>query len=216
MTTVTTKVKYPVSSSAPAYGRRPLGEWATIDAVPAEVALVYDLANSIDERVFDRHAQGTDRRELFRSGADLSRWLAVRGFPVDDVTDSQVELARRVRGAVRAAARANANPEGLEAARTLFAEAAADLSMRIELGSDGRPILLPDGKGVERALAAVLVQATEAAANDRWARLKMCAADDCRWVFYDSSRPRSGRWCAMASCGNRMKTRAYRRRRVRE
>ena len=35
---------------------------------------------------------------------------------------------------------------------------------------------------------------------------------DCRWAFYDGSKNRSGRWCDMASCGNRMKARAFRER----
>ena len=34
----------------------------------------------------------------------------------------------------------------------------------------------------------------------------------CRWAFYDYSRNRSASWCSMQLCGNRTKTRAYRRR----
>jgi predicted RNA-binding Zn ribbon-like protein len=45
-----------------------------------------------------------------------------------------------------------------------------------------------------------------------WRRLKVCANDTCRWAFYDSSRNRSGTWCTMAVCGNRMKGRKFRRR----
>ena len=215
MPSVTTKVKYPVSPPVePAYDRLPLGEWASIDDVPADVALVYDLANSIDERVFERHAHRTGRRDLFGSEEDLSRWLVSRGFEVDEVSEPDLELARRVRAAIRAAARANADPREIAAAQASFAEAAADLSMSVRLGEGGAPLLTPNGTGVRGALAAILVQATWAVAGDRWTRLKMCADDDCRWVFYDASRPRTGRWCAMASCGHRMKTRAYRRRRA--
>jgi predicted RNA-binding Zn ribbon-like protein len=43
-------------------------------------------------------------------------------------------------------------------------------------------------------------------------RLKMCAADECRRVFYDRSKPATRRWCMSTLCGNRMKTRAYRER----
>jgi predicted RNA-binding Zn ribbon-like protein len=46
----------------------------------------------------------------------------------------------------------------------------------------------------------------------RWERLKICASDECRWAFYDSSRNRGGTWCQMEVCGNRIKNRAYRRR----
>jgi len=54
--------------------------------------------------------------------------------------------------------------------------------------------------------------ATLAAAAGVWPRLKMCGHVDCRWVFYDGSRNGRGRWCAMAACGNRAKTSAYRQR----
>ena len=46
-----------------------------------------------------------------------------------------------------------------------------------------------------------------------WSRLKVCAADDCRWIFYDRTKPGRGRWCEPELCGNRVKTRAYRERR---
>jgi predicted RNA-binding Zn ribbon-like protein len=42
--------------------------------------------------------------------------------------------------------------------------------------------------------------------------LKICTNDECQWAFYDHSRNRSGAWCTMAVCGNRMKGRAFRRR----
>jgi predicted RNA-binding Zn ribbon-like protein len=43
-----------------------------------------------------------------------------------------------------------------------------------------------------------------------WPRLKLCENDECSWAFYDSSRNRSGSWCRMGECGNRLKNRAYR------
>jgi predicted RNA-binding Zn ribbon-like protein len=43
--------------------------------------------------------------------------------------------------------------------------------------------------------------------------MKVCAADDCEWAFYDHTKNRSGAWCSMESCGNRAKGRAYRERR---
>jgi predicted RNA-binding Zn ribbon-like protein len=40
--------------------------------------------------------------------------------------------------------------------------------------------------------------------------VKACARESCRYVFFDHSRNRSGRWCSMQVCGNREKTAAYR------
>jgi predicted RNA-binding Zn ribbon-like protein len=45
-----------------------------------------------------------------------------------------------------------------------------------------------------------------------WKRLKACRNHGCRWAFYDYSKNRSGSWCSMQLCGNRTKTRSYRRR----
>jgi predicted RNA-binding Zn ribbon-like protein len=41
-------------------------------------------------------------------------------------------------------------------------------------------------------------------------RLKMCASDECRRVFFDRSKPATRRWCMSSLCGNRIKTRNYR------
>lgn len=43
-------------------------------------------------------------------------------------------------------------------------------------------------------------------------RVKLCRADDCGWLFVDSSRNRSRRWCDMSDCGNRAKARRFRQR----
>jgi predicted RNA-binding Zn ribbon-like protein len=43
-------------------------------------------------------------------------------------------------------------------------------------------------------------------------RLKMCASDECRRVFFDRSKPATRRWCMSTLCGNRIKTRNYRER----
>jgi predicted RNA-binding Zn ribbon-like protein len=44
-------------------------------------------------------------------------------------------------------------------------------------------------------------------------RLKACANPDCRWLFWDTSRPGTGRWCSMQVCGGQHKARTYRARR---
>lgn len=43
-------------------------------------------------------------------------------------------------------------------------------------------------------------------------RLHVCAAEDCQWLFYDTSRNRSRKWCDMETCGNRAKINRYRKR----
>ena len=46
-------------------------------------------------------------------------------------------------------------------------------------------------------------------------RIRICANDTCRWIFFDESRAGRRRWCDMATCGNRAKARRHRER-VRE
>jgi predicted RNA-binding Zn ribbon-like protein len=45
--------------------------------------------------------------------------------------------------------------------------------------------------------------------SDQLARVKLCEGDDCGWVFLDTSRNGSRRWCSMADCGNRAKANRY-------
>jgi len=45
--------------------------------------------------------------------------------------------------------------------------------------------------------------------SDHLGRLRLCAADDCNWVFLDYSKNGSRRWCDMNVCGNRAKARRY-------
>jgi predicted RNA-binding Zn ribbon-like protein len=42
------------------------------------------------------------------------------------------------------------------------------------------------------------------------ARVKQCpGADDCGWLFYDTSRNGTRRWCSMEGCGSRVKMRRH-------
>ncbi|MEU4292611.1 CGNR zinc finger domain-containing protein [Kribbella sp. NPDC026596] len=58
------------------------------------------------------------------------------------------------------------------------------------------------------ARLAAVISASVVAGN--WPRLKACAADTCRWVYYDRSPAGRSRWCTMSLCGSRNKMRKYR------
>ncbi len=70
--------------------------------------------------------------------------------------------------------------------------------------------------GTEDALDQMLWPIARAAAelltSDRLDRVRECASASCSWLFLDSSRNRSRKWCDMASCGNRAKAKRYYRR----
>jgi predicted RNA-binding Zn ribbon-like protein len=59
----------------------------------------------------------------------------------------------------------------------------------------------------------VVLVMRDAQLDGSWARLKVCANDECRWAFYDRSRNHGGTWCEMSACGNRLKNREFRARR---
>ena len=40
-------------------------------------------------------------------------------------------------------------------------------------------------------------------------RVRECASEHCGWLFLDSSKNRSRRWCSMEACGNRTKARRH-------
>jgi predicted RNA-binding Zn ribbon-like protein len=40
-------------------------------------------------------------------------------------------------------------------------------------------------------------------------RVHACKSETCRWVFLDTSKNHSRRWCDMKTCGNRMKARRF-------
>jgi predicted RNA-binding Zn ribbon-like protein len=77
---------------------------------------------------------------------------------------------------------------------------------------DGSAEIAVAGNGVPAALGRLLAIAFGAMLDGSWPRLKVCR--QCRWAFYDYSRNRSGSWCSMTLCGNRAKTRSYRRRKA--
>jgi len=57
-------------------------------------------------------------------------------------------------------------------------------------------------------LAPIAVAAVDLLRTGPLDRLKVCAA--CPWLFLDTSRNRSRRWCSMSECGARLKMRRYR------
>lgn len=137
----------------------------------------------------------------------LPEWLEEQGV---HARPAALERAREVREALRELLIANndGGPPAVEAAQTL--ERAADRA-RLTLRFASAAELVPLDEGVDGALGSVLAAAFECMWDGSWSRLKACR--NCHWAFYDESRNRSAAWCSMQLCGNRLKTRAYRKRR---
>ena len=164
--------------------------------------LIEDFLNTVDERTFTRHGQTHVAGERLTSPRALSDWLRSHELTATTGTIRPVDLPAAT--ALRTALRQSI------AGDTSATAALEEHPMR----------LVPDPTGGLRIAARsgspwldVIVEtvATSAARGD-WKRLKLCAAPDCRWAFYDTSRNGRGRWCDMDVCGNRHKTRTYRER----
>jgi predicted RNA-binding Zn ribbon-like protein len=180
--------------------------------VPEEVRLVNEFLNTLDLERFGEHAGKPDEeREGLRSPERLKDWLVGRGLLGREEAVSEVDrrLAVQVRDALRSAASANSNSGRhlSDVAGRTFEE----LPLVIRLGEASEPELVSGEDGVKGALGKLLSDVAIATSKGTWARMKICAAEDCRWAYYDHSKSRTGRWCAMETCGNRHKTRRYRR-----
>ena len=129
----------------------------------------------------------------------VTDWLAERGLP------GRERRARALREALRQLVLANNGLPLDEAALDTVNAAARRVSLRVDAAGG----LSVESRG--DALDRVVAIALGAMLDGSWARLKACR--NCRWSFYDNSPNRSGTWCSMQLCGNRRKTRAYRKRR---
>jgi predicted RNA-binding Zn ribbon-like protein len=204
---------------------------ATPDRRPARFeitggALCLDLANTVSER-------STVPVDRLASYDDLLDWAEQSGtWPPATVA------GLRRRAAVEPAAAAGALAAAREIREAVFrvfsalasgAPPPADDLARLDraLGPALARLGLAPGEGEGEAarwrwrapvgladvLAPVVRSAAELLTSGDAARVRECAADDCRWLFLDRSRNRSRRWCDMAQCGNRAKARRHYRRR---
>jgi len=172
---------------------------------PGQLGLVQSFLNTFDL------ASGSD---VLGDPGSAKTWL-VRNKLASPGTNHDADDLRRltdVRRALTELVSANGGGDVPRRAVTTLNEAAR----RVRLGVRLHPVdgyrLIAEGVGVDRPIGELLVSVTGAMAAGNWNRLKVCANDACQLAFYDASRNRSGRWCSMATCGNRMKGRAYRQR----
>jgi predicted RNA-binding Zn ribbon-like protein len=66
------------------------------------------------------------------------------------------------------------------------------------------------GENLDTMLPPILQSAVDLlVSKNELGRVKQCEGDPCGWLFFDTSRNRSRRWCSMADCGNRAKARRF-------
>lgn len=158
-----------------------------------DLGVVERFLNTLDERTFSVRGEKHEPGDRLTSPEALAAWLEAEGLP----TPADLTTTVALRDALRKALLGGSPPE------------LGSFPLRLAL-DDGR-LRLRAGTGMP-AVDAIIETVAASVAGGGWNRLKLCASDDCHWAFYDTSRSGGGRWCSMEVCGNRHKTRAYRRR----
>lgn len=186
-----------------------------------------DLVNTLDNRF---SAQGP--AELLTSYEDLLRFM-VQSHLLDA---SQVQLLSQARKSVAVARTLRAARELRETLATILYGMLEERAPRpVELlslqryfqaAARHRELAWRSGANAESGVGAqwqwgrfaedcelpvwILAQAAaELMLSSSLQRVRACGADTCRWLFLDTSKNGSRRWCNMKVCGNRMKARRF-------
>ncbi|MFG1815960.1 CGNR zinc finger domain-containing protein [Kribbella sp. NPDC049174] len=148
-------------------------------------------------------------REALRAPASLQSWLRESGV-VDGDTEcgpGDVTTAIALREAIYS----------LVAARLFGGEYDAeqmDVLNDVARGPAAIPQLTAAGRRTEatadQALSSIAREAIAILGGTDAELLKECGRPECTQVYLDRSRGSRREWCAMETCGNKMKARAYR------
>lgn len=201
-------------------------------AVPAELALLYDFANSLDLRQYTEKGKQHEGHDELGSVAQLGKWMREHGLhdgyaqpntptqlaqPRQSSRQPQLDtdahsMALRLRKAIRDYLQLAPEDRCSQAQAVMQFNEISSAFPLVVVASRSAAISLEPAPG-SSTLARVLAELQLLAATSQLERLKMCASQECRWVFFDRSKPGNRRWCSSTLCGNRHKTRRYRQRR---
>ncbi len=186
--------------------------------------LCLDFANTVDKR------PTRDARDLLSAYADLASWSTQSGILSSaDEKRLRRQAEQRLGEARTALAHARSLRETIFHLFCAIAEGRSPAkhlaSLEPELAGAFRdPAVRPyeliwrdDAQKLDGMLGPVVRSTVELLTSRDRDRVRICAADSCAWLFLDTSRNRSRRWCDMTVCGNRAKAkRHYQRQRSRQ
>lgn len=159
-----------------------------------------------------RARRNAEPTEKLASPELLDDWFVESGMLdlAPGASEAELAIALELREAVHAlvAARIERRPLPPEAVAEVNLQAAG-LPVTVRLGPDGAT---RTGTAVQ-GLATLAREAVEIIGGDEAALLRECARPECTQVYLDRSRGHRRDWCAMRTCGNRVKAAAYRARR---
>ncbi len=168
---------------------------------PGDLRFVQAFVNTLDVET---------GRDQFAEPAGLEAWLRTHGGlgAGERLGPSELRQAKRFREALRTVLTEGSESDG--EALAVLDEVGRRARLSVVARPDGGLELTPAGSDLWSSLGELLAAAHSAMRDGTWERLKVCAADECRWVFYDASKNRSGTWCSMKTCGNRAKVHRHR------
>jgi predicted RNA-binding Zn ribbon-like protein len=182
--------------------------------VPDPLANLYDFANSLDVRRFTHHGVPHRQDDELTEPVELASWLAGRGLLTQGagkITPAMFDAALRLRAELRdylgcdpIERRKNGRVVGR------LNEALSGFPLVAEARGGAALTLRASREDALAGLSVVVAELYNGSINGTLDRLKMCAAEECRRVFFDRSKPATRRWCMSTLCGNRIKTRTYR------
>ena len=183
--------------------------------VPDELANLYDFANSLDVRHFTHHGVQHVQGDALTDPRELAAWMSQRGLLAADtrITPAMFDAALQLRKGVRAylACDPIERRKNKDAVRSLNS-ALRTFPLVVEAWNDRDMALVAGRSDPLAGLSAIAAELYVGSVKGTLDRLKMCAAEECRRVFFDRSKPATRRWCTSTLCGNRIKTRNYRER----
>ena len=153
---------------------------------------------------WSRHAQAIepDEAETLLAAADRHPRTA------EAVRRRAVELRERLHRCFLALGRgAKPDPRDLDGINRELSAALPHARLSSEAG--GFTWTWDDEPALDRVLWPVVRSATQLLTARDLPRVKQCAGRGCSWLFLDTSKNGSRRWCEMEVCGSRAKARAY-------
>jgi predicted RNA-binding Zn ribbon-like protein len=150
--------------------------------------------------------------EQLCSPADLARWRSEAGLGDSrhSLTEADLAEARRLREGIYRLVSARIRGARLPARDVAALNAAARRPCRTPRLSPLGELCWEDDEPLTAALSAVARDAIDLVGGAQADRLRECAAPDCAFFFFDTSRSGGRRWCAASRCGNREHVRKHR------
>jgi predicted RNA-binding Zn ribbon-like protein len=154
-------------------------------------------------------------QDLLQTDADVLSTLARLGWSMKFKGTTLLTAARELREELRqlVESRKAGEPLNLAQLNKFLAEAKSHLKLRQDREGSLAVDRVWEHRTPQQALAPVAEAAAKLLATGDFELVRRCESETCVLWFYDRTKSHHRRWCSMASCGNRHKVAAFRKRR---